>query len=197
MSCNRKCLIFLLFTKTCLFILAFDFITMNQWRGAFGGCGASGWATSPYFLIIYVESWRRKMKPAYPFWRRVTREWNLQRIYKLSLLGYNNWRKKKSMASWVRSPQPHPHLHPHQSFNKRLLIQPQSRTFRLSNSHRHLRRRIYCNYDDDATKKQSQPQAPQPTGIKLYSEIERLCFIMPLSFSFVMMADAIVCLPSG
>ncbi|CAB4263859.1 unnamed protein product [Prunus armeniaca] len=78
------------------------------------------------------------------------------------------------MASWVRSPQPHPHLHSHQSFNKRLLIQPQSRTFRLSNSHRHLRRRIYCNYDDDATKKQSQPQAPQPTGIQLYSEIERL-----------------------
>ncbi|TQD78200.1 hypothetical protein C1H46_036272 [Malus baccata] len=82
------------------------------------------------------------------------------------------------MAScWVRSPQPHPNLHPHQSFSKRLLIQSQSRVLSLSNSQRRRRSRICCNYDDETTGRQSQPpipQGPQPTGIQLYSEIERV-----------------------
>ncbi|XP_068326071.1 uncharacterized protein [Pyrus communis] len=82
------------------------------------------------------------------------------------------------MAScWVRSAQPHPNLHPHQSFSKRLLIQPQSSDLSLSNSQRRRRSRICCNYDDETTRRQSQapsPQGPQPTGIQLYSEIERL-----------------------
>ncbi|KAM0984590.1 hypothetical protein EV2_012370 [Malus domestica] len=82
------------------------------------------------------------------------------------------------MAScWVRSPQPHPNLHPHQSFSKRLLIWPQSRVLSLPNSQRRRRSGICCNYDDETTRRQSQPpspQGPQPTGIQLYSEIERL-----------------------
>ncbi|RXH71725.1 hypothetical protein DVH24_025226 [Malus domestica] len=82
------------------------------------------------------------------------------------------------MAScWVSSPQPHPNLHPHQSFSKRLLIQSQSRVLSLSNSQRRRRSRICCNYDDETTGRQSQPpipQGPQPTGIQLYSEIERV-----------------------
>ncbi|KAM0987925.1 hypothetical protein ACFX13_012162 [Malus domestica] len=82
------------------------------------------------------------------------------------------------MAScWVRSPQPHPNLHPHQSFSKRLLIRQQSRVLSLPNSQRRRRSGICCNYDDETTRRQSQPpspQGPQPTGIQLYSEIERL-----------------------
>ncbi|KAM1086338.1 hypothetical protein ACFX2B_011861 [Malus domestica] len=82
------------------------------------------------------------------------------------------------MAScWVRSPQPHPNLHSHQSFSKRLLIRPQSRVLSLPNSQRRRRSGICCNYDDETTRRQSQPpspQGPQPTGIQLYSEIERL-----------------------
>lgn len=96
------------------------------------------------------------------------------------------------MASWVRSAQlhSHPRLHPHQSLKKRLAIQQQSHIVSIPNSHSHLRARVFCNFDDETTKKQSQPQ---PTGIQLYSEIERFSFpVCPFSLNYTL----IVSLPS-
>ncbi|XP_050372727.1 uncharacterized protein LOC126790511 [Argentina anserina] len=77
------------------------------------------------------------------------------------------------MASWVRSAQlySHPGLHPHQALKKRVEIQQQGQFVRLPNTRCHLRGRVFCNFDDEVGKKQSQPQ---PTGVQLYSEIERL-----------------------
>lgn len=96
------------------------------------------------------------------------------------------------MASWVRSAQlhSHPRLHPHQFLKKRLAIHQQSHIVSLPNSHSHLRGRVFCNFDDETTKKQSQPQ---PTGIQLYSEIER--FSVPIC-PFSLNSTLIVSLPS-
>lgn len=84
------------------------------------------------------------------------------------------------MAVWLRTPHPNPSLCDYET-TKQILQSQTSRVLRLSDNHRrrlHLagnfrnrrcRTRIYCNSDDYFKKQQ-----PEPTGIQLYSEIERL-----------------------
>lgn len=116
--------------------------------------------------MMKTEEWRWRLTAPSPFETRFEFE---EKDWSFLLLGHR-------MASWVRSAHlhSHPRLHPHQSLKKRLAIHQQSHIVSLPNSHSHLRGRVFCNFDDETTKKQSQPQ---PTGIQLYSEIERFSFL--------------------